>query len=271
MLGKTFQKIAQSKIIENDYEENILILLNEKLEYLKTKSLDYYNQINESYYNVRNYLIESINNINNELNECANITYITYKEKYEEIANKAEPFNKEEIEMSQEPQVIEPYDTQNKQVNIEYSILNMTKKTRFKFDFEFEEGNILKPKVRLTIINQSRPKKITVNFKSEIEGYGDTIETFEAEINEVNYTMNIDFNTQSTDLNITTIYNLESYQYTKVMYSLLKEYYDICYTVNGIEFCDEDSSYNDNKKYVYPLKYEQHEKQEKIDNFIVKN
>ncbi len=42
-------------------------------------SIYYYKQINESYYKVKKYIIKSINDINTDLNECANITLIQLK------------------------------------------------------------------------------------------------------------------------------------------------------------------------------------------------
>ena len=95
-------KLSQKIILDNDYEEEINNILNDKLEFLKQMNLNYYKQINESYYKVKNYLIKSINDINTELNECTNITYSTLEDKYISISKEVESFNKEELEISQE-------------------------------------------------------------------------------------------------------------------------------------------------------------------------
>ena len=95
-------KLSQKIIADNNYEEEINNILNDKLEFLKQMNLNYYKQINESYYKVKNYLIKSINDINTELNECTNITYSTLEDKYISISKEVESFNKEELEISQE-------------------------------------------------------------------------------------------------------------------------------------------------------------------------
>ena len=75
-------KTAKQTIDGNDYEEDIYTPLEQKLTYLKNFTADYYIQVNESFYKIKNYLINSINEINKLFNECANITYKTFEDYY---------------------------------------------------------------------------------------------------------------------------------------------------------------------------------------------
>ena len=266
-------KSTKQKIIDNDYEEEILNALNNKLEFLNQMSLDYYKQINTSYYRVKNYLIESINEIYNELNECANITYSTFGEKYTSISKEVESFDKEESEISKE-EIDNSYvvGNQNQITTVNYKIYNMTKKTKFKYDLEFEDVEIKKPRVKININNQNKPRKIKFDLIKEQNECGRIVEALEVEVNNVNYTMNVDFNTQSTDIILTTITNFGAYQYSKEVYQIVEESYPDCVSVIGVTtcfdniYCDED-----NRKIISPRQNINIEEKNNSMSTIIKN
>jgi hypothetical protein len=214
-------KLSQKIILDNNYEEEILNALNDKLENLKQMSLNYYKQINESYYKVKKYIIKSINDINTDLNECANITYNTIEDKYNLISKQVESLNKEESEISQE-KIENNYIVENKNqiTTVNYVIFNMTKKTKFKYDLTFEDNGMKKSNININIINQNKPKKMNFDLIKSLNGCGRIVESIEIEFNDVNYTMNVDFNTKSNDINLTTITNFEAYQYNKEIYQI---------------------------------------------------
>ena len=85
----------------------------------------------------------------------------------------------------------------------------MIKKTKYKYDLRFEDIRMKKPNIN--IINQNKPKKINFDLIKSLNGCGRIVESIEIEFNDVNYTMNVDFNTQSKDINFTTITNFEAY------------------------------------------------------------
>ena len=216
--------ISKNRIEDNDYEDEILNILKNKLDFLNQMTLDYYKQINDSYYRLKDYLIESINEINTDLNECANITYSTFGDKYNLISKEVESFDKEEFEISkEEKQNIFVVGNQNQITTVNYTIYNMTKKTKFKYDLEFEDIGIKKPNVKINIINQNKPKKINFDLIKTLNGCGRIVESLEIEVNDVNYTMNVDFNTKSTDIHLTTITDFQSYQYYKEVYQIEEE------------------------------------------------
>ena len=98
----------------------------------------------------------------------------------------------------------------------------MTKKTKFKYDLEFENNRIKKSSVNINLINENKPKKMNFDLVETLNECG-VAESIETEFNDVNHTMNIDFNINSTDINPTTITNFEAYKYYKEEYQIEEE------------------------------------------------
>ncbi len=248
-------KSSQKIIFNKDYDENVLKILNDKLDYLKNISLDYYKQINESYYKIKNYLIESIHDINNGLNECANITYSTFKDKYNEISKETESFDNEEFEISEENnQDSFEIGMQNQITIVNYKISNLVQNIKIQYDLEFDNAQIMKPKIKASIINQSKPKKIDFGFIRTMNGCGKIIEAVEVEFNDVNYTMNVDFNTQSKETNLTAITNSQSYQLSKEVYQIEEEIHSNCYFVQEVIICIHKTLCNEDDKKIISAK-----------------
>ena len=264
---------SYKRITDNDYEDEIFNELNNKLEYLKQISLDYYTQITHSYNRVKNYLNDSINEIYTKLNECANITYNTFADKYNSISNKVQSIDKEESQISNETiQNTFVVGNQNQIITVNYSIFNMTKKTKFKYDLQFEDVGIKKPKVKMSISNQNKPRKVNFDMVKQSNGCGRVVESLEVEFNDVNYTMNVDFNTKSTDINLTSITNFQAYNYNKEIYQIEEKPFSQCYTVQGIKTCIEYTNCDDSDKKIISSKHSKTvEKVDEIENFIIKN
>ena len=148
----------------------------------------------------------------------------------------------------------------------------MTKKTKFKYDLEFENNRIKKPNVKINIINQNKPKKMNFDLVKTLNECGKVVESLEIEFNDVNYTMNIDYNTNSTDINLTTITNFEAYQYNKEVYQIEEENFSECYLILGINICIEYTTcdYND-RKIISTKQSKIVPKKEIVDNYIIKN
>ena len=264
---------SQKRIIDNDYEEEVFNELNNKLENLKSISLDYYQQINQSYYRVKNYLIESINGIWTDLNKCANITYNTFTDKYNSISNEVESFDKEESEISQEKiQNTYVVGNQNQIISVNYTIINMTKKTKFKYDLLFEDAGIKKPFVKISINNENKPRKIYYELVKQLNGCGRHVESLEIEANDLNYTMNVDFNTQSTDINLTAINKFQAYHYFKEIYEIQEKSFHKCYVIQGVKTCHDNSYCDDNDKIIISSRQSKTvPENEGVENFVIKN
>ena len=86
-----------------------------------------------------------------------------------------------------------------------------------------------------------------------LNGCGRIVEALEVEVNNVNYTMNVDFDTKSTNINLTTITNFEPYQYNKEIYRNKEESYEDCFTVEGVHTCiDYTVCDDDDRKIISP-------------------
>ena len=146
----------------------------------------------------------------------------------------------------------------------------MIKKTKYKYDLRFEDIRMKKPNIN--IINQNKPKKMNFDLIKSLNGCGRIVESIEIEFNDVNYTMNLDFNTQSKDINFTTITNFEAYQYNKEIYQIEEESFSECFFILGINICIEYTTcdYND-RKIISTKKSKIVSKKEIVDNFIIKN
>jgi hypothetical protein len=216
-------KISKNLIIKNNYEEEIFNNISNKLDYLNNLTLDYYNKINDSFYQMKIYFDSSIEEIDNLLNLCANETFSTFKEKYDEISSLkiSRNFDKEQKENENEDLTLnDSIKYQNKQYSIDSKIINLIKNAYFKFSFDFDEINNLKmPKVYAHVINLSKPKKLNINISSEFGTCGKDIDSYEIEFNKVNFSVLLDFNTDSNDIISTVITDFEPYQYTATKYT----------------------------------------------------
>jgi hypothetical protein len=215
-------KNSKSLIIKNNYEEETFNDISNKLDYLNNLTLDYYNKINDSFYQMKIYFDSSIEEIDNLLNLCANETFSTFKEKYDEISSLkiSSNFDKEQKENETEELLInDEIKYQNKQYFINTKIINLIKNAYFKFSFDFDEINNLKmPKVYAHVINLSKPKKLNITISSDVGVCGQEIGIYEVDFNKVNFSVLLDFNTDSNDINSTIITDFEAYQYTATKY-----------------------------------------------------
>ena len=226
--------------IDNIYkEDDVYGILNEKLHKLNNIGLNYYSEIKESFNSLKKFIVDSLNDIDSSLIECANSTYKTFDLKYEQISNDSEAIDKE-IDTN----IDEINDIEHKSVssNTEYitttKIESLIKKARFKFSLiTDEDGDIKRPKVKASVINQIRPKSLTFEISSPFGACGKNIQRIEIDFNNVNYTTDLNFDTQSTLINVTTITDFDSYQYKVQRYKVENSNDIQCKEILGITVC----------------------------------
>ena len=237
-------KIIKDSSYYDEVNNDLLI----KIINLQNFTLDYYSSINESFYNAKTNIKTSINDIYNNINKLANITFITFSEKYENLSkiegiNSVTDINLGEISNS----IV--INSQNKITKVNYTISQILKKTQFKFKIEYEEeGGIKKPKIIVSVINQSRPKKIEFKFITPQESAGDIIENVNIEPNNVNFTMSVCYSPKSKDLYVTTATDFESYKYSIELVQQQVNEIENCIYMNGISLCFYIFEINENKK-----------------------
>ena len=231
-------KISKETIDNNNYEEEIYTPLEIKLSYLKNFTTNYYIQVNESFYKIKNYLINSISEINELFNECANITYKTFEDKYIYISNKVHQINNEQNEYEEEYKI--ENQTSLRQDTVFYTDVNIesfTKKAQFQFSFELDKNERLKmPKVYAKIINLNRPKKVNFKIYTEMDDCVRSIQEIEIEFNDANYSMFLDYNATTGDIITDILSEFDSYRYSIERYTTsLGE--EICLDYDELPIC----------------------------------
>ena len=212
-------KNSKNLIKKNEYEEEIEQLITNKLEHLNNLTSDYYTQINAKYLQTKNYVKSSIAEIDNLLNLCAKKTFSVFVDKYYEISNLTQNKDNDQEEEEINEHIFKESLTQNTQYYTDAHMINLKKKANFKFSFNFDEINNLKmPKVYAHVINLSRPKKINMQIYSNLDSCVKNVAEYEVEFNNVNYTLILDFNTDSNDIITTIVTDFDAYQYSEERY-----------------------------------------------------
>ena len=210
-------KKSKKIIEENEYKEDIRDYLIEKLINLTNISKKYNNEINESYYNLKEYLNKSIEDINNKINNCAKITYKIFNQEFEKIVNETKPSHNSisETENIENDLPNITYDkSEHKTTSVNYSLTDMKKEGEFTFDIKYKQDNIKKLIIIAKIINRNKPKKTNIDINYAEDGRcNKVINNLDIEFNEVNYTMDIIFNSETNKINISTYTLFEEYKY----------------------------------------------------------
>ena len=242
----TSYKNSKNLIINNKYEEETHNILIQNLDDLKNMTINYYNNISEIFIRLKNYLNDSINEIDNYLKECANTTYNTFGEKYINISKEVKSFNIDDSKNEEDTQESISVPNQNKIIDVNYTISGMKKNAKFQFDLIFEDAEIKKPRVKLSIINQSKPNKFHFDLIEPINQCGKVIEKLDIPINNVNYTLNINFFTNSSDLYVSSLGDFEDYYISKQLLEIEEKITINCIKVGWNEFCVPQLSCDEN-------------------------
>ena len=215
-------KTSKELIAKNEYEEEIEEYLNEKLNNLTNISNDYYDKINQSYFNLRDFLNKSLIEIDEELKQCANITYKTFNEEYEFIANNTNKVNSKYSNSTDKLNTIEyTKKSEHKTNKVIADLSDFREYGEFKFDLVLKDNNNIKnPQIKASIIDKSRPKTMEIEVTSPFGNCGENINKLEVELNDANYTMNIDYTTESSNINVTTYTHFEKYKYSTEVYQI---------------------------------------------------
>ena len=136
-------KSSKDLIARNEYEVEIDTYLNEKVNNLLNISNTYYDKINESYYQLRDHLNKSLLEIDKSLHQCANITYKTFNEEYENITSKAALVNTQYCDDKDNLEDITyKKSTEHKTNKVTASISDYREYGEFKFVILYEETKI---------------------------------------------------------------------------------------------------------------------------------
>ena len=208
-------KNIKEMIAKNQYIDEIDIYLKEKLINITYTLSNYYKHINSSIYILKNDLLESIKNINNSLSFCTDITSYILNNEYQKISDTTEIINKYHQNYIDEYSDVIKYKHQSENMMIQANayIKKLNEYAEFKLDLVLEGNKFKIPKVKAKILNKIIPKEVLIIISSGNSFCHEKQYKFIIEPNDANYTMNLEYDTKSNYINITTLSNIENYHY----------------------------------------------------------
>ena len=244
-------KKSEELITLNDYDEEVDKLLKEKVSNLTNISQEYYNAINESYYTLKNNINQSLIYMHNLLNKCADITFKTFNQKYQNIYEKTNKINTRYSNESKKFNPIEYYRrTEHSRRDGIAKILDFIEYSEFNFDLYFEGDKLKKPIVKCNIVDKSRPKRMSFNISSRFGTCGETVNEINVNFNDANYTMNIDYSHEaSSNINISTFTNFDKYIYSTKVYQIPESNQTESVETGGIEVDFDETVCNKRRKH----------------------
>ena len=211
----------QYSISQNNIKNNIEHYdeLNEVLEELFQISNQYYSKANYSYYIVKELIINSIKQINNILEKCANATYDIIDEKYIEIKNDFKAVHEINNELKSKIN-IKDYNTriENKQYVIKSQIDNYKQENEFMIDIKYEEDNKKNSKVIGFVNNRNRPEEMIIDVYSRYGQDGKFGRKMNIKLNDIMLNTNINFEVDSNNVLINTTYSHDEFEIRNEFY-----------------------------------------------------
>ena len=261
IINKNIKKLNISfgetkQIIDNAYsEDDIFPYLNDKLEILFEHALNYYNKMKDSYNSLRKYIDDSLNEIDEELNLCTNVTYETFIQKYENISKKSIPFDIEKNNKDQKDRqfkYITP--SQFSEFETKADMLSIDEKARFKYNLILEgDGRMKDAKVVVSVMNEIKPHKASIEISENTPSNCiKSIQKIDIDFNTVNFTANLFFDSKYNIMNVSIDkdfiyeYKLQGYDVDE---NEDEEEKTICFELLGTIFC-----YNNEQNCKEPIK-----------------
>jgi len=253
-LNLSYKKMKYN-INNNNYLDYLVPILDNKMLTIKNMTLYYYNSINITYYKIKNYLNQAIDEIENLLTICNNITYTVIMDKYSLISkeisesNKDYNFENEHNEIDNDKKLIEhSLITQNSDFLTKISIVNNHRKAKFFLSIK-NETNKNDFKIDFGIINQNSPDEMKIEISTPFGNCGKNIDQYIIYFDEVNFTTI--WNSLSIYLN--SFVNFESYKIIKSKYKIEDNSIRRCVQIQGIGICMAGECESENIVIIQPL------------------
>ena len=247
IINKNIKKLNISyketkQIIDNAYsEDDIYPILNDKLETLYEYALGNYTTMNESYNSLREYIDDSLYEIDEQLNLCTNATYQTFINKYENISKKSIPFDIEQKNgLQKDKKVVYTKSASNFEFETKADISSIDEKARFKYNLILEgEGRMKEAKGVASVINEIKAQKASIEIiKNLHNSCGKSSQKIDIDFNTVNFTANLFFDSKYNILNVSIDKDF-IYEYKIQKYEVEENEKDIenCVSFLGTQFC----------------------------------
>ena len=227
-LGRTniVYKNVKQWIINNKYRKNVYQFLINKLNKL------YYNILRIYYSNiisgVRTFRVNMNNNINlvyRTSQTTLSTTALTLNSEYTIILDTAQEFDVKYANNKERSAVFEyKHETEHMINKATATFTGIKEYSEFKFDTYLEGGLFKKPYVKARIVDKTRPDKLALHVRTEYGFCGRTSFRYDVDFNDANYTLTLDYNTKSNNINITTYTNFDKYYYSSQMYQIPEKF-----------------------------------------------
>ena len=276
IIEKSIKKLNVSyketqQIIANIYQDDDMFeTLNIKLDDLYNYSINYYEILRDNFNSLKTYIEDSLLEIKILINKCANITYKTFEDKYEEIASDSESVDKEHNEELDSETFKAISSNQNGEFETIAEFKALKKKGRFKFSLIKEgEGKMKKLRIVASVVNQIKPDSMKIKVSQHFGACGEDYYEIKAEFKDINYSSNINFDTKQAVIKVNTIANFEKYRYSIGRYKIENSEGTICYNFLGTVTCIEEECDMNNPKETAIPEYYYHQKVYEEDIFPI--
>ena len=203
------------------YNNEIKSFLNNKLNTLKNKIYNYYYNINYRLLLLNSNLSDNMLIIKSYLDSCNSNTRYVLNSEYEKIYSESKLIHEKKYLNNIEIFDKEPYYNLSSEHMKNYakaSLYNINEYADFKLNVYLEGTDFKKPRVKGSIIYKSIPEKIEIDIYHECgicckEGH-----KYYIYLNDINYTMTVEYDTISSNINLNTYTNIEKYNFTEIVY-----------------------------------------------------
>ena len=210
MIEKNIKKLNISykeskQIIDNAYsEEDMYPTINNKSDRLYQYGLNYYYNIQTKYNSLKKYIEDSLNNIDQLINQCASITYETFIEKYENISKNSIPFDIDKNSTNaKDKEISQQSSSQNSDFTTKANIISINENARFKYNLILEgDGKMKEAKIIASVMNKIKPLKAKFEISEEFGNCGKNTKQIEVLFDTVNFTSNLFFDSKYNAMNV---------------------------------------------------------------------
>jgi len=212
-------------IKENRYSRNVNTFLLTKLDKLYDILMEYYYNskkgLSEKRFNM-NYYMERIYA---EILTVRLLTATTLNNEYENILSKTENIHITYIDNENDVDDIEyKHETEHMVNKATATFTNIRQFTEFEYETFLKGGFFKTPYVKARIVDKTRPDKMILNVRNEFGFCGRRSFRYNVDFRDVNYTLTLNYNTKSNNIDITTYTNFDKYYYTSQMYEIPDKY-----------------------------------------------
>ena len=186
----------------------------------------------EYYYNSKKGLSEKRFNMNYymeriyaEILTVRLLTATTLNNEYENILSKTENIHHTYIDNENDVDDIEyKHETEHMVNKATATFTNIRQFTEFEYETFLKGGFFKTPYVKARIVDKTRPDKMILNVRNEFGFCGRRSFRYNVDFRDVNYTLTLNYNTKSNNIDITTYTNFDKYYYTSQMYEIPDKY-----------------------------------------------